>query len=187
MSEQAFARAVRLACHDLRTPLAAINGLAKMLARQPELDGRQRQFAEMIDAAGVEMASLLDQLWLAARIAEGAYEPRLAEADTLELARSDDPLVSVEGSGATVSIDVEAASAALAALAQAVLRHGELPGVSWNVEGRRLSLAPFPEQARAAVAGAAPRDLGAIVGRMVLEALGGRVTLETGELRVELA
>jgi light-regulated signal transduction histidine kinase (bacteriophytochrome) len=186
VSEEPLARAVAVACHDLRTPLAAAKGLATMLGRQPELGARERQFAEMIDAAAAEMASLLDQLWLAGRIAGGQFEPHLVDLDSIELVRSEDPRVTVAGTGAVVTIDVETATAALSSLAHAALRLGELDALAWQVDGRRLVLTPLPDHAWDAVAGAAPRDLGALVGRMALEALGARLAREEDGLLVEL-
>jgi signal transduction histidine kinase len=186
MSEEPLARAVAVACHDLRTPLAAAKGLATMLGRQPELGPRERQFAQMIDAAAAEMASLLDQLWLAGRIAGGQFQPRLAEVESTELVRSEDTRVTAAGIGAVVRIDVETATAALSSLAHAALRLGELDAVAWRIDGRRLLLTPLPDHAWDAVAGAAPRDLGALVGRMALEALGARLAREGDGLLVEL-
>jgi hypothetical protein len=158
-----------------------------VLTRQAGLAERERQFTEMIEAAAAEMALLLDQLGLAARIAGGRYEPRLRDADTLELARSQDEHVAVVGTGATVTIDADAAATALASLAQAARRHGELARVTWSVEGRLLRLGTLPERAQAVVSGESPRDLGALVARMQLEALGCRLSLVGGELRVEIA
>jgi signal transduction histidine kinase len=186
VSEERLARAVAVACHDLRTPLAAAKSLATVLGRLPELGARERQFAEMIDAAAAEMALLLDQLWLAGRIAGGQFEPRLAEVDSAELVLSENTRITAAGIGAVVTIDVENATAALSSLAHAALRLGELDAVAWQVDGRRLLLTPLPDHAWEAVAGAAPRDLAALVGGMALEALGARLARERDGLLVEL-
>jgi len=187
MPEDGFARLVTLACHDLRTPLATVNGVAKLLVRQGGLSESDARLAGMIDGAAEEMASLITLLALAARIASGRYAPQLREADTLALASLADDRVEVAGSGVTVSTDVESVSEALAGLALAALRHGGLPAVSWTVTGRTLVLSPLPEAAAAVVEGSLPRDLRALVARMVLEALGGRLEREGETLRVELA
>lgn len=187
MTDQPLARVVTLACHDLRTPLATIGGLTKMLLRPSELGEREARFIAMIDAAAAEMTALLDRLGLAARIADGRYDPLLTEVDTLELAASDDERVGVSGHGAVVSTDRDAVASALAWFASAALRHGGLPSIAWHVEGRRLLLAPVPDDAAVAIGGAAGRDLGASVGRMVLEALGASAVLADDGLRVELA
>jgi light-regulated signal transduction histidine kinase (bacteriophytochrome) len=182
-----FPGLVSLACHDLRTPLATVNGIAKMLVRRGGLAEPEARLAAMIDAAAADMASLLDELSLAARIASGRYDPRLQEADTFELASSGDARITVSGHGATVTTDVAAVRAALAGLALAALRHGSLETVAWTVTGRNLLLAPLRERAAAVVQGSEPRDLPSLVARMVLEALGGRLVLEGDALRVELA
>jgi len=186
MADAGFARLVGLACHDLRTPLATVNGVAKVLVRQGALPEREARLAGMADAAAEEMAFLLDQLGLAARIAGGRYEPHRRDADTLELAASPDERVTVVGEGETVSTDVNAVSGALHGLALAALRHGDLARVTWSVAGRTLVLAPVPERAGAIVEGSSPHELGALVARMVLEALGGSVALDGEALRVEL-
>ena len=186
MADERFARLVTVACHDLRTPLATINGVAKMLVRQGTLAEPEARLAGLADAAAVEMASLLDQLGLAARIAAGCFEPQRRDADTLELASSPDERVAVVGAGETVCTDVDAVSGALDGLALAALRHGLLAEVTWTVTGRTLLLAPLPEHAAAVVLGSSARELGPLVARMVLEALGGTVALEGEALRVTL-
>jgi signal transduction histidine kinase len=184
---EGFARLVSLACHDLRTPLATVNGVAKMLARQAGLPEREARLAAMADAAAEEMASLLDRLGLAARIAAGRYEPHRRDADTRALASAADERITVAGDGELVSTDVDAVSVALADLARAALRHGGLSRVTWTVTGATLVLTPVVEQAAPVVEGSSPRELGPLVARMVIEALGGSVALEGEALRVELA
>src|SRR6266498_1472976 len=92
-----FPRLVSLACHDLRTPLATIFGFARTLTRSEELDERSARFLAMIGEAAEQMTRLLDELGAAARIEAGRWEPVLREVDTLELARSQDARISVEG------------------------------------------------------------------------------------------
>src|SRR5579863_5738783 len=106
-----FARLVSLACHDLRTPLATVHGFARTLANGGTLEPPNDRYVEMIDAASGQLAELLDELSLAARIADGRYDPTLREADTLELAqaaarRLGEDRVAVSGQGATVETDV---------------------------------------------------------------------------------
>jgi signal transduction histidine kinase len=182
-----FARMVSLACHDLRTPLATINGFAKTMIRGGALPEREARFTGLIDEAAAQMAALLDQLALAARIDADRYEPLLEAADTLELASSaSDERISASGTGATVETDPAVVRAALEAFALAALRHGELDGVGWSVSGRALRLGPLPAAAVPVVDASSPRDLGAIVARMAVEALGGSVAAEGEELRVTL-
>jgi len=185
--EERFVGLVSLACHDLRTPLATINGVAKMLIRQGDLGTSEAQLAVMIDGAAEEMASLLDQLGLAARITSGRYEPLLQDTDTLKLAASPDERVIVTGHGEAVSTDAGAVSGALAGLAAAALRHGRLATVTWTVTGRTLVLSPLPDGVSAVLEGPSARDLSALVARLVIESLGGRLELDGEMLRVELA
>src|SRR2546421_950565 len=86
-ADSSFPRLVSLAAHDLRTPLATIHGFAQTLVRMDDLDETKRRYMEMIDAASRQLAELLDELGLAARISGGRYEPNLQPVDTLELAR----------------------------------------------------------------------------------------------------
>src|SRR5436190_9064590 len=105
MPSQAFAQLVSLACHDLRTPLATVNGFAKTLMRVGTLEEREARFVDLIDAAAGQMTDLLDLLGLAARIESERYEPAIAEADTVELASSTDQRIATEGRGETIETD----------------------------------------------------------------------------------
>ena len=182
-----FVTLVALACHDLRTPLATVSGFAKTLLTADPPVGRETRFVELIDEAAGQMAQLLDQLELAARISSGRYEPVSAAVDTLALAAgSRDERIRAVGTGALIETDPEAAGRALAALATAALRFGELASLTWQVSGRELTLGPLPPAAAAVVDGSAPRDLGALVARIVIERLGGSVGVAEGTLDVRL-
>jgi hypothetical protein len=180
-----FARLVSLACHDLRTPLATVNGFAKMLVRNDELPAREARFAELIDAAAGQMADLLDVLGLAARIHAGRYEPVLRRVDTLELVQAADERVAVEGLGEIVETDA-AVGPSLEALALAALRHGDVQRVTWSVHGRALALAPLTEGSAPVVTGESVKDLGALVARIVIEHAGGSLERAGESLRVSL-
>lgn len=185
--EERFATLVGVACHDLRTPLATVSGFAKTLTRTGELGERDGRFVGMIDEAAGQMIVLLDQLGLATRIASGRYDPPLGSADTLELAASSgDARIAVEGAGAVLETDPAAAGGALAALAAAALRFGEVPAVTWSVSGRELTLRPLTAAAAPVVTGSSPSDLGALVARVVIERLGGVIEVEGGALRVRM-
>ena len=186
MAEDAFARLVSLACHDLRTPLATINGLAKTLVRGQGLGERESRFVEMIDGAAGQLAGLLEELSVAARIADGRYEPVLADADTLELACSSDERILVTGNGEVVATDVAAVRRSLESLAITACRHGSLDSVTWSVTGRELVLSPVTEDAEPVVTGESPRELGALVARAVIEQLGGTLTAGGRALHVKL-
>src|SRR4029079_12694892 len=111
-SYTAFPRLVSLAAHDLRTPLATIHGFAQTLVRMGELGEPKQRYVEVVDAAASQLAELLDELGIAARIESGGYEPHLQSIDTLELARGaaqelGEDRVAVSGTGAEVRVDVE--------------------------------------------------------------------------------
>ena len=186
MTSQEFPRLVSLACHDLRTPLATVNGFAKTLTRSGELGEREAHFVDLIEAAAGQMTGLLDLLALAARIEAGRYEPTLGEADTLELASSDDPRIEREGLGEAIETDAAAVRRSLESLARCAALHGGVPVVTWHVEGRTLTLRPIAGDAGSVVTGETPRDLGSLVGRLVIEHLGGTLALDGDRLRVAL-
>ena len=108
-NDTSFARLVSLACHDVRTPLATVHGFAKTLTRTVDLEAPADRYVEMIEAASTQMAELLDELSLVARIEDGRYDPALREADTLALAhaaaeRLGEDRVRVSGDGATIVV-----------------------------------------------------------------------------------
>ena len=138
-----FARLVSLACHDLRTPLATVHGFATTLARGGGLEPPADRYVEMIDAASAQLAELIEELSLAARIESGRYDPTQREADTLELAhaaaaRLGEDRVRVTGAGAKLETDVDAVERGLAALFQSALRHGGLDEVDVDVDGTEI-------------------------------------------------
>ncbi len=187
MSDEPFADLVGLACHDLRTPLATIGGFAKTLGRSGELPERDARFVGMIDEAAEQIHVLLDELTLAARLAAGTYAPILTSEDTFALASSTaEERVRVEGVGTSLEADGVLLSRALAWLAAAALRFGQIDEVVWQVEGRELVLSPVEDGAAAILDGSLPRDLGALVARLAIEALGGSIAVEGGRLRVRI-
>ena len=176
-----FPSLVSLACHDLRTPLATVQGFAKTLLRLEELDGEKpARYLGLIDAASDELVELLDLVSLAARIEGGRYDPVVREADSLELAPA-----GASGTGATVSVDPDAVSRALASLARAAARHGGVD-VTTSVEGPRVTIEPVVADAAPIVLGEEQKDLGAAVAVRLIRALGGGVALEGERLVVLL-
>jgi signal transduction histidine kinase len=145
----------------------------------------------MIGAASGQMAELLDELALAARIEAGRYEPALREADTLVLAynaveRLGEDRVKVSGEGATVEIDLEAVDRGVSALVQATLRHGGLDEVVVVVRGKALDVSPVTGSSSKVLVGAELRDLGAAVAVKLIEALGGSVSIDGSTLTIRL-
>lgn len=176
-----FPSLVSLACHDLRTPLATVQGFAKTLLRLEELDAEKaRRYLGLIDSASDELVALLELLSLAARIEGGRYEPVVREADSLELAPA-----GATGTGATVTVDPEPVAVALASLQRAAARHGGVD-VSATVDGRCVTLEPVVEGAAPVVLGEEQKDLGAGVALRLLRALGAEVALEGERLAVTL-
>jgi signal transduction histidine kinase len=187
-----FARLVSLACHDLRTPLATVHGFATTLARGGGLEPPADRYVEMIDAASAQLAELIDELSLAARIESGRYDPTPREADTLELAqaaaaRLGEERVEVAGSGASIETDAGAVERGLAALFQSALRHGGLDRVEAQVDGPEIRLSPVTPASAPVVLGDDLRDLGAAVAVRLVRRLGGTVTVEGETLRIRLA
>jgi signal transduction histidine kinase len=186
-----FPQLVSLACHDLRTPLATIFGFARTLTRMDELAETPMQYAEMIEAASQQMAELLDELSLAARIQSGRYEPSLAEVDTAELAqaaaeRLGEERVGVSGSGGTVRVDRDATARAVSSLVRCALRHGGVERVDVVADGATLTVAPITPASAPVVLGQDLRDLGAAVAVLVIERLGGSVAVDERTLTVRL-
>ena len=187
-----FSRLVSLACHDLRTPLATVHGFARTLVRGGGLEPPNDRYVEMIDAASAQLAELLDELSLAARIESGRYEPTLREADTLELARAaaarlEEERVGVSGSGALLETDAEAVERGLAALFQSALRHGGLDSVTVEVDGLEVRLSPVTAASAPVVLGDDLRDLGAAVAARLIARLQGSLSVEGETLTIRLA
>ena len=89
MSEDnVFARLVSLACHALRAPRATVHGFATTLERGGGLEPPADRYVEMINAASAQLAELIDELSLAARIESDRYDPTPREADA---SRGDGP------------------------------------------------------------------------------------------------
>jgi len=190
-NDTSFARLVSLACHDVRTPLATVHGFTTTLARTTELAPPADRYVEMIDAASRQIAELLDELSLAARIEGGRYDPLLRESDTLALAqgaaeRLGSDRVHVSGEGAPVEIDLEAVDRGVSALVQATLRHGGLDEVDVVVRGKEIDVTPVTESSAPVVLGQELRDLGAAVAVRVIERLGGSVDVRGQTLTVRL-
>jgi signal transduction histidine kinase len=186
-----FARLVSLGCHDVRTPLATVHGFVKTLERTVELQPPADRYVEMIAAASTQMAELLDELSLAARIEAGRYEPARREVDTLELAgasveRLGKDAVLLSGEGATVATDIEAVDRGVSALVQAVRRHGGLDEVTVLVRGAEIDVSPVTASAAPVVLGQDLRDLGAAVAVRVIGMLGGAVTVDGDTLTIRL-
>lgn len=176
-----FATLVSLACHDLRTPLATVQGFAKTMLRLDALDEeKQARYLGLIDSAADELVELLDVLSLAARLENGRYDPVVREVDSLELAPE-----GATGAGATVRVEPEAVAKALRALQRAASRHSGVDAAV-AVDGERIVLDPVVADAAPIVLGDNPKDLGAAVAVRLIRAIGGELVLEGERLTVTL-
>jgi signal transduction histidine kinase len=145
----------------------------------------------MIGSASEQLAELVDEVALAARIEAGRYDPALTEVDTLELAgaaaaRLGEERVAVGGEGARVWIDRDATERALAALSRCALRHGGQERVELTVGGAELELTRITPASAPVVLGVDLRDLGAAVAVRLLAAQGGSVAVEGEILHIAL-
>jgi signal transduction histidine kinase len=189
--DTSFARLVSLACHDLRTPLATVHGFARTIAKNDELDEPTARYVAMIETASRQLADLLDELGLVARIEAGRYEPTTTQVSLGELVRAaagrlDPDLVRVEGEGEPVTVDAPATERALAALVRCALRHGGLDQVDVRVDGRSVDVSPITPSSAPVVLGEDLRDLGAAVAVRLVRTLGGSVAVEAETLRITL-
>ena len=182
--DTSFARLVTLACHDVRTPLATVHGFAATLTRTANLDAPADRYVEMISAASGQMAELLDELSLVARIEAGRYEPVRRETDTLSLAQG---AAARLGDERVLETDAEAVERGVSALVQAALRHGGLDSVDVAVRGLELDVSPVTDSSAPVVLGTELRDLGAAVAVRLIETLGGSVTVSSQTLTIRLA
>ena len=185
-----FVRIVSLACHDLRTPLAAVYGFARTLERVPLEDPAPR-YVEMIDRASLQLTELLEELALAARIEAGRFDPTMLEADSLELAEAavselEDVRATVSGEGAPVRVEPESTRRALRHLVRAAKRHGGVDAIAVTVRRGDVEIAPIADSAVGVVTGKDLQELGPAVAVALVEALGGSIALEGETLVVRL-
>src|SRR5690349_19961141 len=115
----------------MRTPLATVNGFARTLERTVQMPAPADRYVEMIVSAVGQLAELLDELSLAARIESDRYEPNLQDVESLELARGSverlcEYRVHLHGNGVVVRVDRVSTECGVSALDQAALRHGGL-------------------------------------------------------------
>jgi signal transduction histidine kinase len=191
-ADTSFPRLVSLAAHDLRTPLAPIHGFAQTRVRMGDLPQPKQRYLEMIDLAALQLAELLDELGLAARIEGGRYEPNLQPTDTRELAAGSaeelgSERVTVDGTGTSVRVDRESVQRGGSALVQAALRHGGLEQVTVAVDGPTISISPVTAASGPVLLGQDLRDLGAAVAVLLIDAHGGSVDLDGEVLSVRFA
>jgi signal transduction histidine kinase len=187
-SEDTFARLVSLAVHDLRTPLATVSGFARTLQRE-DLGEPANQYVQMMVAATGQLADLLEDIGLVARIESGRWEPNVQDSDLFELAQEAAAQVEgarVEGDGGIVRVDRDAATTALRQLANCARRHGGLDEITIAVSGPEAAIEPITEAAAPVLMREQMRDLGAAIAARIVSALGGSLELDSGRLLVRL-
>jgi signal transduction histidine kinase len=187
-TEDTFARLVSLAVHDLRTPLATVSGFARTLQRTA-LGDPTDTYVGMMVAASAQLADLLDEVGLAARIEADRWEPNVQEVDSRELAdivaeRFEG--ASAGGTGATVRVDRDAAALALHQLARCAQRHGGVERVELIADGPVVAIAPITPGAAPILMREQARDLGALIAARIVKALGGGLELDGERLLVRL-
>jgi len=107
MNSEREAGFAALVVHELRSPLAAMVGAARMLrARWPELDDAQRDalLALLADESG-RVERLLAELQDASRVAAGGFAYEFAEMDVGHLVEEAVAAARVAGSGATARLE----------------------------------------------------------------------------------
>ena len=173
----------------MRTPLATVSGFARTLPRLITTGEREGRYLELMATAAEQLAELLDDLALVARIEDGRYEPALRTAQTLELARAAAgglEGVHVAGPGGDVVVEPDAAARALSLLVRCALRHGPLERVDVRAEGPNVSLEPVHADLAPILLGDDLRDLGAAIAVRVIAALGGATEFDDRRLVVRL-
>ena len=165
-----------------------MSGFARTLQRSPLGEPADR-YVEMMVAASAQLADLLEEVGLAARIESGRWEPNLQGVDARELADAAAPGldgVDSAGTGAEVTVDRDAAELALRQLARCAKRHGGLERVELTADGATVAVTPVAAAAAPILLGEEPRDLGALVAALVVAALGGALEVDGERLLVRL-
>jgi signal transduction histidine kinase len=152
---------------------------------------RRPQLVDTIDRATVQMAELLEELALVARIEADRFDPTMVETDSLELAEAavselEDVPATVAGEGATLRVEAESARRALGQLVRAAKRHGDVESIEVTVRGADVEIAPITPTAADVVTGDDLRELGPAAAVAVVGALGGSLRVEGETLVVRL-
>jgi signal transduction histidine kinase len=189
-NEDTFGRVVSLGVHDLRTPLATVLGFARTLERA-QLATPQDQYVAMMVAASEQLAEILDDLGVLARIESSRWEPNVQEVDSLGLARAaaeslDEAKVTVTGNGTAVRADVDSAERALHNLARCAVRHGGLDFLAIEADGPVVAMYPITDGAAPVLMRETLRDFGSAVAARIVAALGGSIELAGDRLVVRL-
>jgi signal transduction histidine kinase len=194
--------------HELRTPLTSILGFSEILLDQEELTESQRRFCQKVQDSGFQLQASLNQLVDLSRIEAGQTEVFLQEFSLRETVRESCSAAARMAQKAQVKIDYEVAPEITTVVSdQGKLRQTIFNFIAWavsrspagetvnvdvdideesmlairvkdNGDARSDNASVFdPEHA---AMGHEPNinELGIIIGRKLLELMGGRVLLE---------
>ena len=194
--------------HELRTPLTSILGFSEILLDQEELTESQRRFCQKVQDSGFQLQASLNQLVDLSRIEAGQTEVFLQEFSLRETVRESCAAAARMAQKAQVKIDYDVAPEITTVVSdQGKLRQTIFNFIAWavsrspagetvkvtvdidapgllairvkdNGEGRSDTASAFdPEHGPK---GHEPNinELGIIIGRKLLELMGGRVVLE---------
>jgi signal transduction histidine kinase len=194
--------------HELRTPLTSILGFSEILLDQEELTDTQRRFCQKVQDSGLQLQASLNQLVDLSRIEAGQTEVFLQEFSLRETLRESCAAGARMAQKQQVKIDYELAPGITTIvtdqgklrqtlfnfIAWAVSRSpaGESVKVSVNIDAQGLLSIEIADNGEARANGASvfdPEDgvsarepnineLGIIIGRKLLELIGGTVSLE---------
>jgi signal transduction histidine kinase len=194
--------------HELRTPLTSILGFSEILLDQEELTESQRRFCQKVQDSGFQLQASLNQLVDLSRIEAGQTEVFLQEFSLRETVRESCAAAARMAQKAQVKIDYEVAPEITTVVSdQGKLRQTIFNFIAWAVsrspagETVMVSVDFEPQsmlairvkdngEVRSDTASAfdpehGPKDqepnineLGIIIGRKLLELMGGRVVLE---------
>src|SRR5688572_7140124 len=193
--------------HELRTPLTSILGFSEILLDQEELTETQRRFCQKVQDSGFQLQASLNQLVDLSRIEVGQTEVFLQEFSLREVLRESCAAAARMAQKQQVKIDYEVApeittivtdqgklrQALFNFIAWAVSRSpaGESVKVTVDIDGENLLSIKVTDNGEANAdtanifdpdheTGHEPtiNELGIIIGRKLLELLGGTVSLE---------
>ena len=193
--------------HELRTPLTSILGFTEILLDQEELTDTQRRFCQKVQDSGFQLQASLNQLVDLSRIEAGQTEVFLQEFSMRELLRESCAAAARMAQKQQVKIDYEVAPEITTIvtdqgklrqtlfnfIAWAVSRSpaGESVKVTVDIDDEGLLSIKLMDNGEASAdtanifdpdhdTGHEPtiNELGIIIGRKLLELLGGTVTLE---------
>jgi len=194
--------------HELRTPLTSILGFSEILLDQEELTDTQRRFCQKVQDSGLQLQASLNQLVDLSRIEAGQTEIFLQEFSLRETLRESCAAAARMAQKQQVKIDYELAPEITTIVTdQGKLRQTLFNFIAWavsrspagesvrvtididdggllaikvidNGENRADLESVFDPEHRAGNQEPNINELGIIIGRKLLELIGGTVTLE---------